>query len=125
VQEAARNSEERAKLALQMYAERVRAAVGALTVTMGGIEALIFTAGVGEHASDLRAAVCQGLEILGLRLDASCNSTCKPDADIAQTNSPARILVLQTREELMIAREARRLLSSSSPQAKSTPDKRL
>ena len=119
VQEAAKKGEERAKLALEMYADRVRSAIGAYAVTMGSLDALIFTAGVGEHAADLRAAACQGLEILGLRLDASRNENCKPDTDIAEANSPGRILVLQTQEELMIAREVRRILSSSDASAKS------
>ncbi len=109
VAEAARQGHDRACLALRMYADRVRAAVGALAVTLGGIEALVFTAGVGEHAADLRASVCAGLECLGLRLDPSRNQTCEPDGDIAADDSCGRILVLHTREEMMIAREARRL----------------
>jgi acetate kinase len=121
VQEAAHKGEERARLALQMYAERVRAAIGALTVTIGGLDALVFTAGVGEHAADLRAAACRGLEILGLRLDSTRNTTCTPDSDIAATDSPGRILVMQTREELMIAREVRRLLASSNTPAEKSP----
>jgi acetate kinase len=113
VRAAADKGEKRSRLALTMYADRIRATVGALAVTMGGIDALVFTAGVGEHAADLRDAVCEGLEILGLRLDAERNAACAPDADIAAANSPGRILVLRTQEELMIAREARRLLSVS------------
>ncbi len=117
VEAAAHKGEERARLALAIYADRVRAAVGALAVTMGGVDALVFTAGVGEHAAELRATVCQGLEILALRLDGERNSACSPDADIAAANSPGRILVLRTQEELMIAREARRVVSASSEQA--------
>src|SRR5207249_3929828 len=62
VLEAAGAGNERAKLALAMYARRVRQAIGAFTVTMGGIDALVFTAGVGEHAAPVRGAICENLE---------------------------------------------------------------
>lgn len=109
VEAAAQSGHDRARLSLEMYAGRVRSAVGALSVTMGGVDALIFTAGVGEHSSSLRAAVCEGLQCLGLRLDDQRNAACHPDADVATADSPARILVIHTREELMIARETRRI----------------
>jgi acetate kinase len=112
VQAAADKGEERARLALAIYADRIRATVGALAVTMGGVDALVFTAGVGEHAADLRAAVCQGLEIIGLRLSLERNTACTPDCDIAQPDSAGRILVLHTREEFTIAREARRIVAA-------------
>jgi len=109
VQEATRAGHERARLALDIYADRVRATIGALAVTLGSVDALVFTAGVGEHSADLRAAVCEGLECLGLRLDAASNAECKPDADVASASSTGRILVLHTQEEMMIARETRDL----------------
>lgn len=110
---AADKGEERARLALTIFADRVRATIGALAVTMGGIDALIFTAGIGEHAADLRVSVCEGLHFLGLRLDNDRNATGTPDADIADKESPGRILVLRTQEELMIAREARRVMGGA------------
>ena len=85
-------------------------AVGALAVTLGGVDALIFTAGVGENSASLRAAACQGLECLGLRLDAERNAVSRPDADVAARESSGRILILHTREDLMIARDVRRLI---------------
>lgn len=109
VEAAAREGNDRACLAMEMYAGRVRAAVGALAVTMGGVDALTFTAGVGEHSASLRAAVCDGLECLGLRLDHHRNAANQPDTDIATADSPGRILVIHTREELMIARETCRV----------------
>jgi|SRR5579884_1000631 acetate kinase len=111
VEDAAQRGEERARLALRMYADRVRASVGALAVTMGGVDALVLTAGVGEHAAALRATVCQGLEFLGLRLDANSNAACSPDADIAAADSGGRVLILHTREDLMIAREVLRVMA--------------
>jgi acetate kinase len=117
VDAAAKNGNERARLALQMYAERVRSAVGALAATLGGIDALVFTAGVGENAVALRAAVCDGLDFLGLSLDADKNASCRPDADVAAPASGGRILVIHTREELLIARETRRVAASGGPNA--------
>jgi acetate kinase len=111
VESAARQAHERARLALEIYADRVRAAVGSLAVTLGGIDALVFTAGVGENSASLRAAVCDGLECLGLQLDPSRNAGCQPDADVAAERSPARILVIHTREELLIARETRQVIA--------------
>jgi len=110
VEAAAGQGNERARLALDIFARRVRSAVGGLAVGMGGIDALVFTAGVGEHSAALRTAACEGLECLGLRLDAGRNAACLPDGDVAHPDSAARILVIQTREELMIAREAWRLV---------------
>ncbi len=114
VEAAAQRGNERARLALDLYAWRVRSAVGGLAVGMGGIDALVFTAGVGEHSASLRTAACAGLECLGIRLDPERNAAGTPDGDVARPDSPARILVIQTREELMIAREARRLVGGQA-----------
>src|SRR4029077_12825062 len=89
---AAKAGNEPARLALAIYAHRVRQAVGALTVTMGGVDALVFTAGVGENAAEVRESICAGLECLGLELDARANGSCRPDADVTLKNSRARIL---------------------------------
>jgi len=110
VEAAARGGHRRAALALDVYAYRVRAMIGALAVTLGGIDALIFTGGIGENSAWLRSEVCKGLEVLGVHLDGERNAACRPDADVATSRSPARVLVIHTREDLMIAREARRLV---------------
>ena len=111
VEAAIGQGNERARLAFDIFADAVRSAIGALTVTMGGIDALVFTDRVGEGSPALRAAACEGLECVGLRLDAQRNAACRPDADVAAPDSPARILVIHTLEELMIARETRRVLN--------------
>jgi acetate kinase len=110
VEAAAAGGNARARLALEIYADRVRQAVGALAVTLGGLDALVFTAGVGEHSASLRAAVCEGLACLALLLDAGRNARADADTDVSADGSPGRILVLHTREELMIARETRRVI---------------
>ena len=104
---AAASGHERAKLALDMYAYRVRVMVGGLAATLGGVDALVFTAGIGENSTWLRSEVCRGLECLGIHLDAEKNRTLKADCDIASPESPGRVLVLHTREDYLIARQAR------------------
>jgi acetate kinase len=108
LERAAQQGHCRSRLAVEMFADRVRAAVGALAVSMGGVDVLAFTDRVGENSPTLRALACQGLECLGLRLDSARNAANRPDSDIAKADSPARILVIHTREELMIAREAQK-----------------
>ena len=99
-----------AGLAVEVYVHRIRQTVGAMAATLGGIDALVFTAGVGEHAPEIRERVCEKLNYLGLELDRTANQTCKPDADIAMPASVARILVIATREDLTIMRETRQLV---------------
>jgi acetate kinase len=116
VQEAAKEGNGRARLALAIYANSVRAAIGALAVALGGVDALVFTAGVGENAADLREEGCRGLACLGLRLDPGHNRTLRPDADLSAPDSSGRILILHTREDLHIAREALRVSGGASSQ---------
>lgn len=111
IEAAAEQGNARARLAFGMFADQVRAAIGGLAVGMGGLDALVFTDRIGENSPALRAAACEGLECLGVQLDASLNQDCKADADVAAAQSPVRVLVLQTREEFMIARETRRVLA--------------
>ena len=88
VERAAEQGNGRARLAMEMFADRIRAAVGALAVGMGGVNILAFTDRVGENSPTLRAMACQGLECLGLRLDPLRNAANRPDSDIARTDSP-------------------------------------
>jgi len=109
IEAAAADGNVRARLAFETFADSVRSAIGASVVSMGGIDALVFTDRIGEGSAALRSAVCEGLECVGLQLDAERNAACLPDADVAAPDSPAKLLVIHTLEELMIAREARRL----------------
>jgi acetate kinase len=109
VRKAAREGNERARLALEIFADAVRAAVGALAAAAGGIDALVFTAGIGENAVELREEVCRGLGFLGLRFDAERNRSLRPDAVVSPEGPGGRVLVLRAREELQIARETLRV----------------
>jgi acetate kinase len=110
VQEAAKAGNARARLAFDVFVHRLRQAVGAMAATLGGVDALVFTAGMGEHSAEVRAAACRGLEFLGLEIDPQANAACKPDRDIATPGSRGRILVIATREDLTVVRETVRVL---------------
>jgi len=107
---ASKGGHTQAQLALGIFAHRVRQAIGALAVTMGGTDALVFTAGVGEHASEVRESICAGLDCLGLELDAQANTVCRPDTDVARPGSRGRILVIATREDITMLREVLQVL---------------
>jgi acetate kinase len=80
---------------------------------MGGVDALVFTADVGEHASEVRESVCVGLECLGLDLDGQANASRHPDADVARRGSRGRILVIATREDVTMLREVIQVLGAT------------
>jgi acetate kinase len=101
-----------ARLAVEMYVHRIVQAIGAMAATLGGIDALVFTAGVGEGSPEIRKRACEKLKYLGLNLDPAANENCQPDSDIAASASTARILVIATREDLTIMRETRQLIAS-------------
>ncbi len=100
-----------AEAALDHFAFRVRREIGALAASIGGIDALVFTAGIGENAAALRARICAGLEFLGIRLDPVRNAAHQ--LEIGQTGGPVRVLVRRTDEEAMIARHTLSLLTQA------------
>jgi acetate kinase len=87
--------------ALQYFAYRVRREIGAMAAVLGGIDALVFTAGIGEHAAGVRARIVEGLDHLGLAIDPARNAASAPDIGVA--SQKARVLVRPTDEERMIA----------------------
>ncbi len=111
VSQAAETGNERAKLAIAMYVHRLRQAIGAMAATLGGLDALIFTGGVGQHSAAIRAAACSRLAFLGLELDPIANAAVTSDTDVSTTGAKARTLVIETNEELMLARESARVVN--------------
>lgn len=103
-----------ARLALEVYIHRLVQTIGAMAATLGGVDGLVFTAGVGENSARVRELTCENLGYLGLNLDRAANARCKPDADVAPATSPGRIFVISTREDLTIVRETRDLLKSGA-----------
>jgi acetate kinase len=99
-----------ARLALEVFTYRVSTAVGAAAVALDGLDALVFTAGIGENSAAVREAVCSRLGFLGVELDPAANASAQPDAVVSASSSAVRVMVLEAREDLVAAREARRLL---------------
>lgn len=99
----------RAILAFDIYIQRLREYIGAMLAVLGGLDALVFSGGVGEHAPDVRAAACETLGFLNLRLDARKNAAPAGDQDISAPGAVARVLVVQAQEDWMIARKCWRL----------------
>jgi acetate kinase len=110
---AAQTSDPAARLAVEIYLHRLRREIGAMAATLGGLDALVFTAGVGENSAEIRRRACAGLEHLGLRLDPAANAEARPDVDSASSDSPARILIVASREDLTIVRELRPLMRAT------------
>jgi acetate kinase len=103
-----------ARLAIDVYVHRLRAEIAAMAAALGGVDALVFTGGVGEHAPEIRARTAAGLGFLGVQLDAEANANATADAEIGAPSAPARALVVTAREDLEVAREVRSLLERSS-----------
>ena len=102
-----------AGVALAVYTYRIAGAVSAMAAALGGVDALAFTAGVGEHSAGVRRAVCARLGFLNVELDNDLNESDPLDADVATPTSPVHILVVASREELIVARAVRRLLADA------------
>ena len=100
-----------AQLALDVYLHRLQAGIGAMLGSLDRLDALVFTAGIGEHAAPVRAAGCQALAALGVKLDPGKNAASPRDADIATADSSARVLVIHTQEDWAIARATWQCLS--------------
>jgi acetate kinase len=110
---ARKQGHERAKLAFDIFVHRLQAAIGAMAAALGGLDVLVFTAGVGENSAEVRAATCEKLEFLGLTLDPALNERSILDCDIATKGSRVRILVIRAEEDWAIATECRKLTASS------------
>ena len=114
VMEAMNAGTERAKLAFDIYAHRLCREIGAMLAVLGGVDAIIFTGGIGEHCPPLRERVCAQLAFLGLHLDAAKNENPQAEGDISQAASSVRVLVIKADEELEMARECARLRVNES-----------
>lgn len=102
-------SEKQAELALEMFVHSLKKNIGAMAAVLDGPNLLIFTGGIGENSATVRKKVCKGLSFLGIDLNEALNDQ-KPDADISNSNSKVRILIIHTREDLEIAKESYHLL---------------
>jgi acetate kinase len=110
---AAHGGDPDAALALEVYVHRVAQAVAAMAVAAGGLDALVFTAGIGEGSAAVRELVGARLRPFGVAIDAARNVAAGPDADVAPDGSAVRVLVVRAREELVAARAAAALLATA------------
>ncbi len=104
----------RAELAMKMFTYRLKKYIGAYAAAMGGVEAIIFTGGIGENDWEVRQMACEGLEYMGVELDPDKNKGLRSKlADISKASSKVKMLVVPTNEELVIARESYRLYNET------------
>ena len=112
---AAGSGNRRAQLALDFLVASIRHWIGAFAFQMGGLEAIVFTAGIGENQADMREAVCTGLEGFGILLDPQSNtSKTTGEREISASGSKVRVLVIPTNEERVVARETWRLINKQA-----------
>ncbi len=110
IEEEAEKGNERAQLALDVYHKRVKKYIGAYAAEMGGLDAVVFTAGLGENSKTSRAEMCKGLEFLGIKIDDQKNDVRGKEAIVSTDDSRTKVLLIPTNEELAIARETRSLV---------------
>lgn len=122
IERRAADGDERSVLALDVFCYRARKYVGAYAAAMGALDALVFTAGIGEHSAAVRRRICEGLGVLGLSLDEARNAAPGPlPAAVHAANSRVAVLVIATDEELAIARETMACLGAGSAASETTP----
>jgi len=107
---AAAGGNARARLALDVFTSDIRKSLGAMVFELGGVDAIVFTGGIGENGVNIRTAVVGGLEELGIELDPAANSTAKGEAKISTAASRTQIWIIPTNEELIVARQTKQLL---------------
>jgi acetate kinase len=105
---------ETADLAVDVYVHRLRREIAAMAASLGGLDALVFTGGVGEHQPGIRAAAAAGLSFLGVAVDEAANAATSTDGEITAPGAAARALVVTSREDLEIARQVRETLRLTS-----------
>ena len=104
----------RARLAFDIFVHRLQSSIGAMIAVLDGLDALIFTAGIGENSPEVRAAACSNLGFVGLKLDSSKNTHISGDQDISSPDSRVRILVVRAQEDWAIAKECWRITSAKT-----------
>lgn len=109
IEEAAKEGNERAQMALDIFAYKVRKYIGGYVAAMGGVDAVVFTAGLGENSISMRAKICEGLEYLGTAIDSERNNVRGKAKEISVEGAKVKIFVIPTNEELVIARDTKEI----------------
>jgi acetate kinase len=107
--QAEKEGNERAKIALEVFGSRIHKYIGSYAARMSGVDAIIFTAGIGENSIEIRERVLRGLEFMGIYWDPTLNKVRGKEAFISYPHSPVKVLIIPTNEEVMIARDVVRL----------------
>lgn len=110
IENAANEGNYRAQLALDVFAHDVKKYIGAYAAVLDGVDAIIFTAGLGENSASMREHICVGLGYLGVQMDTEKNNVRGVEVDVARTDSPVRVLIIPTNEELMIAMDTEEIV---------------
>ena len=113
--QALEGRDEEAQLAFDVYVNHVRGGIAAMAASMGGIDAVVFTGGVGENSPEVRAAVAEPMRFLGIEIDPLENTSARGDADISDGRAPTRTLIVKAREDIEISREVRWVLDTPGP----------
>ena len=113
IEEAAKNGNERAQLALRMYNYRIKKYIGSYAAAMGGVDVIVWTAGVGENQISTRMEACSGLEFLGVKMDAEANNCRGEEKLISAPDSKVQVWVVPTDEEIVIARDTMELVQKA------------
>jgi acetate kinase len=108
---AEQDGDQDAVLAMGVYLHRLRGSIASMVAALGGLDALVFTAGIGEHSAQVRWRAAEGLGFLGVALDEAANESAKPDQEISASGGPVRTFVIEAREDLEIVRGARQVLA--------------
>ncbi|NLC77436.1 MAG: acetate kinase [Clostridia bacterium] len=109
LEQKAREGHQRSQLALDVFAYDVKKYIGAYVAALGGLDLLVFTAGLGENSPEMREAVCSGLEYLGIIIDRDKNQARGKETEISTGNSKVKVFVIPTNEELMIAKDTQEI----------------
>lgn len=110
IEDAAKNGNERAQIALDMFVKTVLRYIGAYAAELNGVDAIVFTAGIGENGIAMRENICRNLSYLGVEFDAKANDCRGKEVEISKPGSKVRVFVIPTNEELMIARDTKELV---------------
>jgi acetate kinase len=116
-----KNGDKKATYAFDVFAYRVRKYIGAYAAAMGGIDAVVFTGGIGENSPEVRSASCEGLGFLGITIDAALNESGDKERAISPSASRVKVLIIPTNEELVIAIDTMQLVLEKNPALRRVP----
>jgi acetate kinase len=106
-----KNGNKQADLAFQVFTYRIKKYIGSYVAAMGGVDAVVFTGGIGENSPDVRAASCTGLEFFGIQIDEAKNNSQVKEKIISSDSSKVKVMALPTNEELVIALDTMRIVN--------------